>query len=124
MDAVTVVEVAPAGTVAEAGTASAAALLARLTVAPPDGAALDRVIVHVVLVLDARLAAKHWIPDNVAGVISERAAVLETLPKDPMIVAVWSALKFDALAVNVPPLDSRQSPTIREQSGWACWNSA
>jgi hypothetical protein len=103
VDAVTVVEVAPVGTVADAGMASAAVLLERLTRAPTEGA-LDRVIVHVVLVLEARLAAEHWMPDNVAGVASESVAVLEAPPRDPVIVAVWSTLKFDALAVNVPLL--------------------
>jgi hypothetical protein len=101
VDAVIVVEVAPAGTVAVAGTARAAALLARLTVAPPAGAALDRVIVQVVVAFDGMFAAELWMPDNVAGVTSESAAVLETPPKDPVTVAAWSAVKFEALAVNV-----------------------
>ena len=96
-------EVAPVVTVADAGMASAAVLLERLTMAPTEGA-LDRMIVHVVLVLEARLAAEHWMPDNVAGVANKSVAVLEAPPKDPVIVAVWSTLKFDALAVNVPLL--------------------
>ena len=87
---------APADTVVEAGTVSADALLARLTVAPPAGAALDRLIVQVALALDDRLAVEHWIPDNVVCATSESVAALETPPKDPVIVAVWSKLKADA----------------------------
>lgn len=47
--AVKLADVAPDGTVIEAGTGSAAALLESVTTAPPDVAALDSVTVHVVV---------------------------------------------------------------------------
>jgi hypothetical protein len=45
--AVNVVDEDPAGIVAEAGTVAAVELSDRLTTAPPNGAAPDRVTVHV-----------------------------------------------------------------------------
>ena len=49
-------------------------LLERETATPPAGAALERVTVHVVLVLEARLAAAHLRPERVTGANRENVA--------------------------------------------------
>jgi hypothetical protein len=60
VDAVKVAEAAFAGTVKVSGTVNRdGRLLERETATPPAGAALERVTVHVVLALEARLAAAH-----------------------------------------------------------------
>ena len=58
-DAEKVVEEPAAGTVTEAGTASAGASLVRVTVVPPAGAALDRVTVQVAAAFAPRLLPAH-----------------------------------------------------------------
>ena len=60
VDAVKVADAALAGTVKDPGTVNSdGRLLERETATPPVGAALERVTVHVVLALEARLAAAH-----------------------------------------------------------------
>ena len=60
VDAVKVAEMALAGTARVPGTVNRdGRLLKRETATPPDGAALDRVTVQVVLALEARLDAAH-----------------------------------------------------------------
>jgi hypothetical protein len=61
-------EVAPAATVADAGTVSSVLLEANATLDPPVGAAALSVTVQVVEALDARLAALHCSEYTVASV--------------------------------------------------------
>ena len=65
--AVNVAVVLPAPTVTEAGTVNEAALLERLTVAPP---VLDTVTVHVEFPPDPRLAGRHVKPLSLTGATS------------------------------------------------------
>lgn len=72
-EAVKAAEGAPAGTVKIAGTVNRVGrLLERETGTPPGGAALERVIVHAVLALEARLAAAHLRPERVTGANREK----------------------------------------------------
>ena len=57
--AVNVAVAAPAATVTVAGAVTAALLLASATTAPPAGAALDKVTVHVPLTPPTTLAGAH-----------------------------------------------------------------
>jgi hypothetical protein len=59
IEAVNVPEVAPAVTVTEEGTVRAAFALVSDMVAPPAGAALDRLAVHVVLLLEVNVPLAH-----------------------------------------------------------------
>jgi hypothetical protein len=70
--AVNVAVVLPDPTVTEAGTANAATLLDRLTVAPP---VFDTVTVHVELPPDPRLAGVHVSPLTAGAVASAIVAV-------------------------------------------------
>jgi hypothetical protein len=77
--------VLPTATVTEAGTVSAAALLDRLTVAPP---VFETVTMHVELPPDARLAGAQLSPLTTGAVTSARVAV--AIP--PFRVAVMVAV--------------------------------
>ena len=59
--------VAPAATVTEAGTVSAAWLLLRATAAPPAGAALVSVTVHTLVAFAPRLVGLHASEDTSTG---------------------------------------------------------
>ena len=83
--AVNVAVVLPAPTVTEAGTVNAAALLDRLTVAPP---VFDTVTVHIELAPDPRLAALHVSPLTTVAVASAIVAVCVL----PFSVAVMVAV--------------------------------
>ena len=63
-------------------------LLERETATPPAGAALERVTVHVVLVVETRLAAVHLRPERVTGAARENVA--DTV--EPFNVAVIVAV--------------------------------
>src|SRR5580704_3627647 len=76
-----VTEVAPAGTVTEVGTVSAALVLVRVTVAPPAGAALVRVMVHALDAFGPRLAGLQAIkvvapPINATAVADQTSGTL------------------------------------------------
>jgi hypothetical protein len=58
--------------------------------------------VQVVLALEARLAAAHCRAESVAGASRERVADVEEPFSVAVRVAVWSAVKADAAARNVP----------------------
>lgn len=74
-EAVNAADAAPAGTVKSAGTLKREGrLLERESGKPAAGAALERVTVHVVLVLEARLAAAHLRPERVTGANRENTA--------------------------------------------------
>lgn len=66
-DAVKLAVVEPDGTVTVAGTAKEALLLARVTAAPPLGAAALSVTVHVLLALDPSVEGLHTRFDSTAG---------------------------------------------------------
>jgi hypothetical protein len=80
-EAVKAAEAAPAGTVKIAGTVrSDGRLLERETATPGAGAAFERVIVHVVLAFEARLAAAHLRLERVTGANRENVvAAVEPL---------------------------------------------
>ena len=84
-----VADVEPARTMTEGGTVKAAtALLARMTLAPPDAAALDSATVQVVAVLDARLVAAHCSEETTIGATSDRVTGWDI----PLSVAVMVAV--------------------------------
>ena len=72
-------------TVTEPGTVSAAALLDKLTVAPP---VFDTVTVHVELPPDPRLLGLHVSPLTTVAVASEMVVVRELVPSVAVTVAV------------------------------------
>jgi hypothetical protein len=86
--AVKVAVVAAAGTVTEAGTVTAeVALLERATEAPPEGAALERVTVQVVVDEAARVELVQSREVGVAGVTSDKLAVALRLSRVAVTVA-------------------------------------
>ena len=77
--AVKVAVVAPAATATEAGTVSRPLLLDRVIVAPPDGAAEDRVTVHVELLPVASAVGLHPIELTTMGAVNDTEAVFVLL---------------------------------------------
>jgi hypothetical protein len=87
--AVKVAEVAPDGTVTEApGAGNRLLLLVNDTAAPPVGAAVLRVIVHVVAIPEFKLVGLHANDVKTAGAVKLIVTVFET----PASVAVKVAL--------------------------------
>jgi hypothetical protein len=87
--ALNVVEVALAGTITEgAGIGSRLLLLVNPTCAPPFGAALVNVTVHVVAAPEFRVVGLHASDDTITGATSVMAAVCDT----PFRLAVKVAL--------------------------------
>src|ERR1035441_7621258 len=90
VDAVKVADAALAGTVKVPGTANRdGRLLETETATPPTSAALERVTVHVVLALEARLAAAHLRVERViAGATRESGlALLISINDTPFLKA-------------------------------------
>jgi hypothetical protein len=87
--------VAPAATVAEAGTVREALLLASDTAAPPAGAALLSVTVHAAAAPEERVEGLHATEETTVAAASEMVAFAE----DPFQLAVTRA---DASAAIVP----------------------
>lgn len=77
--AVNVADVAPAATVAVAGTVTTVLLLERVTAAPPVGAAWDREIVQVVEEFADREEGAHESDDRETGA-TNAIAYVEELP--------------------------------------------
>lgn len=104
--AVNVDEVAPAGTLSEAGTGSAGLLEVRVTEAPPEGAGPLRITLHVVEPADAKLDGLHATEFGITGGAAGAggAKVIMAFCEPPLSVAVivplWLALTLAALAVN------------------------
>ena len=81
--------VAFAATVTDAGTVSAGdALLVRVTTAPPTGAALDKVAVHVALPFEDKVAGVHESALMVTGACKVTVAVAVVPFRVPVSVAV------------------------------------
>ena len=80
--------VAPAATVTDAGTVSAALLLASVTLDPPAGAVWVSDTVHVPIALCPRLAGLQATPDTRTGATRLTAAVCELLPRVAVTVAL------------------------------------
>ena len=103
VEAVKEAATALAGMVKVPGTArSAGRLLEREICTPPAGAALERVTVHAVLVLEARLAAAHFRPERVAGATgatSESVVGADEPLSVAMMVAGWSETSAPVVAV-------------------------
>ena len=85
--AMKVAVVAAAATVTEAGTVSVALLSESVTAVPPMGAALERVMVQVLVPLEFRLVGEQAREERVTGATRLMVAVLET----PLRVAVTVA---------------------------------
>ena len=83
-----VTEVADAGTMTDAGTVSARALLARETLVPPTGAALEIITVQVLLALDGRVAGLHASAETVGG---GAVRLMLVVAEAPLSVAVTVA---------------------------------
>jgi len=75
--ALKVAVVAAAATVTEAGTVSVAFVLVRVTLAPPAGAVLVRVTVHVLEAFGPRLVGLHTSDDTSTGATRETLALAE-----------------------------------------------
>jgi hypothetical protein len=111
--AVKVAVVAVAGTVTEAGTVTTeVALLERATEDPPEGAALDRVTVHVVVVDAARVVLPHTRDVGVAGATSDKLAVALEPFKVALTVAAWSVRKEPAVALKVALVEFAGTETL------------
>ena len=98
-----VADVAPAGTVTEAGTETIAELpLASVTAVPPAGAAADNVTRLPVRVVPAVIAvlASWTLASTGAGGLMVRAAVAVLPPYEAVIVAVTAALTLVVAMVN------------------------
>jgi hypothetical protein len=78
----------PEGIVTETGSVRLGRLSESVITAPPDGAALESVAVHVVLAFAARLAAAHFRLVSLGGVTRERTTVLEEPFREAVMVAV------------------------------------
>jgi hypothetical protein len=70
---------AAAATVTEAGTVSVALVFVSVTLAPPAGAAFDRVTVHVLEAFGPRLVGLQASDDTSTGAISVMVALAELL---------------------------------------------
>ena len=108
--AVKLAEVEPAGTVREAGKASAELLEFSATAEPPDGAGRFRMTVHVVEPPGARLEGLH--PTEVVSTagadtvgVSVTFAVRETPFKVAVTVALWLVATEAAAAAKLIELD-------------------
>jgi hypothetical protein len=87
-DAVKAAELALAGMVRVPGTVNTdGRLLDREMVTPPAGAAFERVTIHEVLALEARLAAAHWRLERVTGE-AEATNEMVAAADEPFNVAV------------------------------------
>ena len=82
-----VAEVAPAATVAEAGTVSKVLLAETVTAAPPVGAAWFRVTVQVAAAPEARVAGEQVRPVSSMAGCSEIEAEKELVPKVAVTLA-------------------------------------
>ena len=88
MVALKLTDVAAAATVTEAGTVRLVLVLVRVTLAPPVGAALVSVTVHVLDALGPKLAGLQANPDTSTGA----TRLTPALAKLPLLVAVMVAL--------------------------------
>src|ERR1019366_1405172 len=123
VDAVKVADAALAGTVKVPGTANRdGRLLETETATPPTSAALERVTVHVVLALEARLAAAHLRVERViAGATRESVAAADEPFNVAVTVAVWSESSAPVLAVNVAEVALAETLT---EDGTVNWDGA
>jgi hypothetical protein len=97
--ALKVAVVAPPATVTDAGTVSAALLLAKVTVDPPAGAVCVKVTVQLLTALCPRLVGLHSTPDTCAGTGATRLIVAVC-----MLLLVPPGRKDAALAAYAPLL--------------------
>src|SRR5450759_30329 len=94
--ALKVAAVAAATTVTDAGTVRVGLVLDRVTEAPPAGAGLVRVTVHVLEALEVRLPALHWSEDTVgrvAGPVTVNSSIMTSLESYQLKVRYWYAPK-------------------------------
>jgi hypothetical protein len=100
--AVKVAVVAVAATVTDAGTVTAeVALLERVTVEPPVGAALESVTVQVVVEEAVRVVLVHCKEVRVIGAVTVKVAVLLAPLRVAVMVGAWSEVTAAAVAVKV-----------------------
>ena len=122
VDAVKVADAALGGTVKVPGTANRdGRLLETETATPPTSAALERVTVHVVLALEARLAAAHLRAERVTGATRESVAGLDEPFNVAVTAAVWSESSAPVLAVNVAEVALAATLT---EDGTVNWDGA
>ena len=81
-------EILPTATVTEAGTERASLPLLTATAAPPEGAALETVTVHVLLAAELRLVGLHARDATLIGATKERDADAEVALYVAVTVAV------------------------------------
>src|SRR6185369_8086471 len=106
-------DVAPAGTVTEAGTGSAAGLLEEsVTALPPGGAACVRVTVHVVEVAAVTLAGVHTSEETLV-LLAPTVNVTAAVPPS-MAVSVTVCGDVTVAAVTVKVADPEPAGTVTE----------
>ena len=86
--ALNVAVVEPAATVTDAGTVSAAILLASVTKDPPAGAVCVKVTVQLLTALCPRLVGLHTTPDTKTGATRPIVAVCELPPRVAVTVSL------------------------------------
>ena len=98
---------APPATVTDVGRVSTEELRVRVTLAPLEGAALDKVTVQVVLPLEASVAAAHFTSETVVapGTARDKATDLEVPFAEAVIEAVSFAVKLLAVATKLTLAD-------------------
>ena len=112
MDAVTVVEVAPAGIVAIAGTVTAALPDVREIPAPPEGAAPERFSVHVLEVPPFTDAGEQVMEDRTTAAGPTVTEVDADVPPEAAVMLITADPRLEAVAVNVPVV--APPPTVTE----------
>jgi hypothetical protein len=103
--AVKTAEVAPAGTVTEAGTAKTALLSERATTVPAAGAALLRVTVQLAKELEARDAGLHTRPVGTVGEVRLREKLTAVPESVAVMDAIASVVTADAVAGKTAEVD-------------------
>jgi hypothetical protein len=93
--------VEPAATAIDAGTVRALAVLVRVTVTPPAGAAWFRVMVQVLDAFGPRLLGKHVKDDGVVTATRLTVVLAETLFSVAVRVAIWLVVSVVVVAAKV-----------------------
>lgn len=113
---VNLADVTPDATVTEAGTLSAAALSARVIFCPPDGAALERVTVQVVLAFDPKLGEAHC-KDEIEEIGAGAVNIIAALDEEPFRVAVMEAVWPELIVLVLAVKDAELALTTRTVAG-------
>ncbi len=95
----------PADTVTDAGTVKTGLVFVRVMTAPPVGAALVKVTVHVLVPFGPRLLGLHDRVDTRTAAVRLTVVLAELLLYVAVTVALWSLLTVPVVALNVFEVD-------------------